>query len=756
MNPRISFSRTRVALALAALCAPGTHGLAWAQTELRNVVVTATRHEAEADDVPATVTSTTRQQLDRRLPGNTADLFANEPDMAVSRDARRFGATRPNIRGLEDNRVVQQVDGVRLTDYYNGGGPTNFTLSAPLGVVPDFLKRVEVVRGASSSLYGSDAIGGVIGFLTLDPTDLLGADKARAARVRASYLGANNERRLTALGAFRGDESAWRPEFLLGASSARAHETKTMGSVDTTSTSRTRANPQSIDDQGVLAKLVLHPAAGHKLTASVEGRDMTVDTNVLRLSSSLPKVTATQGEDQSKRLRGSLEWEHKMQDGPYDRLHAMVYRQNADTENHNLQRRSSTSASCSATASGVNSCNVDQYFSFSQDTTGANVQLDKWLKTDGGTHMITGGVDVSRQKVVEYRDATIYNLTSGTVGKTLAGDSFPLRDFANGRTNTIGLFAQDEIGGLAGGALSLTPGLRYDHRTLKPEVDALARSVLTAIGRDAVEKSDGAWSPKLGAMWRFSPAVAAYGQVARSYRAPNYNEVNGAFRNTVQSYGTSPNADLKPETGIGGELGIKLTSGEWRAQVAVFDNHYKDFIESVYLSCPGDPRCISGLSRTSMAVNLDKVRIHGTEVRGGWAFAPGWHLDGSLARTVGTNQETDQPLNSVEPTRLGLILTREADGWGAEARLRAAARKSRIDDSVDGTYFRTPGYGAVDLSGWATLSRNLRVTAAVNNLFDHKYWLWSDIRKADAANPVGVDFYSQPGRTFSVALQADF
>lgn len=750
-----TFSRTRIAWALATLCAPTLPGLAWANaadTELRNVVVTATRYEAEADDVPATVTSTRREQLDRRLPSNTSDLFADEPDLAVSRDARRFGATRPNIRGLEDNRVVQQVDGVRLTDYYNGGGPTNFTLSTPLSVVPDFLKRVEVVRGSASSLYGSDAMGGVIGFLTLDPTDLLGAEKKTAARVRASYLGANDERRLTTLGAFRLDAG----ELMLGLSMARANETDNQGTVDTISTTRTRPNPQSIEDQGVLAKFVLRPAAGHKITASLEGRDTWSETDVQRLSNGLPRVTRTDGDDHAKRLRGSLEWEHKTRDSFYDRLHAMVYRQNADTRNRNTQRRTNTSSSCSASSGSGNNCRVEQAFSFSQDTTGANVQLDKWLKAGDNTHMITSGVDVSRQKVVEFRDATAYNLTTGAVSKTLAGDSFPLRDFANGHTNSIGVFAQDEIGGLAGGALSLTPGLRYDHRTLKPEVDALAQSVLTAINRSAVEKSDGAWSPKLGALWRFSPAVAAYGQVSRSYRAPNYNEVNGAFRNSLLGYGTSPNPDLKPETGIGGELGLKLASGDWRAQVAVYDNRYKDFIESVRLSCPSDPRCISGLTNTSMAVNINKVRIHGTEVRAGWAFAPGWHLDGSLARTIGTNQETDQPLNSVEPTRLGLILTREADGWGAEARVRAAARKSRIDESVDGAYFRTPGYGVLDLSGWASISRNLRLTAAVNNLFDHKYWLWSDIRKADAANPAAVDFYSQPGRTFSVALQADF
>jgi hemoglobin/transferrin/lactoferrin receptor protein len=61
-----------------------------------------------------------------------------------------------------------------------------------------------------------------------------------------------------------------------------------------------------------------------------------------------------------------------------------------------------------------------------------------------------------------------------------------------------------------------------------------------------------------------------------------------------------------------------------------------------------------------------------------------------------------------------------------------------------------------DLSAWWKIDRRAQVTLALNNLFDKKYWLWSDIRQADARNPVGVDFYTQPGRNLSLALRADF
>lgn len=91
---------------LSALCAAHhAAAQAGADKKLGEVVVTATRIETEADSVAASITSLTRDAMARRVINDEADLFRDEPDVAFARDLRRFGATRPNIRGLEDNRV---------------------------------------------------------------------------------------------------------------------------------------------------------------------------------------------------------------------------------------------------------------------------------------------------------------------------------------------------------------------------------------------------------------------------------------------------------------------------------------------------------------------------------------------------------------------------------------------------------------------------------------------------------------------------
>lgn len=754
-TPRNSAAAALTAALLAAFAAvPAT--AEEAAPALREVVVSATRTETPTSEVPATVTTLERDAIERRLPRDDADLFRDEPDISMARDVRRFGATRVNIRGIEDNRVIQLVDGVRLPDFYNGGGPTNFTMNAVPGVMPDFLRRLEIVRGPASSLYGSDAIGGVVGYVTLDPADLLGhtgEEGQRAARVRATYTGANHGIGGSVIGAFRTDAV----EVLLGYGHARGEETDNKGNVGGISSARSRPNPQDTEDDGLLAKLVLRPGAGNKLSAIVEAREQQVDTDVRRIPPSMRKVTAMQGDDEAKRVRASLEWETRPAGGWVDRLTLRAYAQDADTTNDNTQRRSNTSATCSAAAGSGNDCLIDQRFTFEQESYGANLLAEKALTAGTLEHVLSGGVDIGRVRVEEKRNARILNQTSGATLTTLAGESYPLRDFAIGVTDTVGVFVQDEIAAAGGGKLTVIPGLRYDWTHLKPEPDALARQALDALGRRAVSQTHQSLSPKLALRWQFDQALSAYGQLARGFRAPNYVEVNGAFRNSTQFYSVVPNPDLDPETSVGVELGLRYAANGLRAQFAVYDNRYKDFIESVELACPADPRCYAPTAgwRTNMAVNLSRVRIYGAEARADWQLAPGWRVDGALAWARGSDQKTHEPINSIEPARLSLGLLHDAGSWGAEGRVRAAARKRRIDESVD-TFFHTPGYAVADLHAWWQLAKQVRVTASVTNLFDRKYWLWSDIRQADDTDPLGVAFYSQPGRRLSVALQADF
>ena len=729
-----------------------------ADTSLAETIVSANRRDSSIDDATTTVTAANREQLDRRQPMDAADLFRDDTDVVMSRDLRRYGSTRVNIRGIDDNRVVQTVDGVRMPDYLDKSGPTNYMMSSPPGVMPDFLRRVEIVRGPASSLYGSDALGGLVGYVTLNPEDIAHDGASYGARVKTSYSSANKGFTGTLIGAWRGEVA----DVMLGYSQASSHEYDTMGKDGSFGANRTKPNRLDSNDKGVIAKLVLRPATGHRITTALEGRHTQTDSDILRHTSAYSRVSAMQGNDDSKRLRGSIEYEHKPTNAFYDRMTARLSHQVMKTDNTNDQRRGNASYSpmgtgCSAVTPGSTTCDMLQSFELEQRQTAFNVQFDSMFEHGGISHILTYGLDLSRQEVETYRDGTVINRNTGVVTKNVAGEVYPLRDFPNGKTDTLGAFIQDEIG-LFGNRLTLTPGIRYDRTQLKPDHDPLSVKMLNSLGLEPTSATWSRVSPKLGVQWRFDPVFSTYGQIASGFRAPNYNEVNGAFRNTTYGYGIAANPDLKPETSIGVELGLRGRTERGHFQIAVYDNRYKDFIENIQLQCPTDPACIAGLSGgTYQNRNLAKVRIYGADVRGVYRLNNQWQIDGSLSYTRGKDEDTGEGLGSVEPMRASLGLTYETGSWGTEGRLRLAKAKSKGSLSADSTLFRPAGYGVTDLTAWYRPSKNTRIVASVNNLFDKKYWLWGDVRHYGlGATEPGADFFTQPGRNFRLSFQADF
>ncbi|GAB2180824.1 TonB-dependent hemoglobin/transferrin/lactoferrin family receptor [Denitratisoma sp. agr-D3] len=721
-----------------------------ADTTLPKVSVSATRIEQDVDTISATVTTVTAAEIDQRMPLDETDLFANEPDLAVARNPNRFGSASVNIRGLEGNRVVNLVDGVRLPDYYGGGGPSNITVSDAGGPHFDFLKRVEVLRGTASSLYGSDALGGVVSYVTKDPEDFLVGGKTRAFQYKGSVHSADSSFSNTFSAAMGNDGL----KFLLMVNRTDGKELKNKGTVGGTSTARTEPNPQDRQSEAALAKLVLSPAPGHRLAFVVDYRENKTNTEVNRLITSLPKMTWMEGDDEATRTRYGIDYEWKPGNAWLDRLKAQVFRQDAETKTKSDSLRANTSSACSTSSGSGYNCAMRQIFQMEQDRTGFNLQLDKSLDLGSVNHLLVAGTDWNRTEVNDYRDYTIAqtNIATGTttILKTLAGTTYPSRGFAPGHTDTLGVFFQDNIT-FDQERFTLTPGLRYDRVELKHKSDAIFDSQTV---KPAVDMTNSRVSPKLAGLWQVAPAFGIYGQYVEGFRAPNYEEVNGYFQNGTM-YASIPNANLKPETSTSIEGGARWKQGPLQLSFSRYDNRYKNFIENKALTCPSDPSCASGVTSTYQSVNLARVHILGWEARGSWDFGDGYSLNGAYAFTRGDNEQTGKALNTVDPERLSLALNWLKNSHGGEARLRAAAAKEK--DRIDGSLYPTGGYGVLDLSGWWKLSKDIKVTAALNNVFDREYILWSDVRFGSlAATTPGMAFYTQPGRNLSLGLQVDF
>lgn len=732
-------------------CAPAA--FAQAPATLPEVAISATRVDEKLSEVPATVSVIGAQAIDRNLATRIEDLVRYEPGVSVARDANRFGASSFNIRGLDGNRVAIQVDGIRAPNSFSFG---SFGSASRDMVDLDTIKQVEILRGPSSTLHGSDALGGVVAYVTKDPLDYLDlAHSPVHAGLKSTYSSVDAGWLNTATLAAGTD----RIQGLVVLSRGTAHETDNRGDNDSVGALRTAPNPQDIRSENLLATLVGRISDEQTLKASYERFDQRVHTDVLSLNPMTPKTTSLTGDDRSQRERISLDYAFvNPERGWLAGVDAKLYYQSSRTADDTLEIRANTSASCSGMSGSGNRCVIPRRFEFDQRTTGGQLQIESLLDFAGLPQRLLWGVDVATTESSSLRNARLVNQTTGSVSNTIAGETLPTRDFPNGRSLNLAAFAQNQIS-LADDRLVLTPGLRFDAYRLEVDPDAIYLANAPAGVRPS-DFSDHALSPKLAAMLRLSPSLNAYGQIAAGFRTPGFDDLNAAFRNLVQQYALIPNPELKSETSRGIEFGLKGETAGARFAVSTYYNRYRDFIDSrVALDCPSDPRCVPGYVQTFQSVNRERVRIWGAEARGDFALDAQWSLAGSLAYANGRSLTDDAPLNSVNPlTAVASIVYAAPDQtWGGATHLKAVARKHEAAATGGAAPFLTPGYATVDLTAWWRIGRHARIEAGVFNLFDRKHWSWSDVSGAAlAANSPVLDRYTQPGRNASVSLHLTY
>jgi len=756
-------TRSLVAIALAGSAVaqaqdePAQERLAQAQStvhRLHEVNVTAARAERDLLDTAATVSTIDWEDIERRVVRGIGDLIRYEPNVSVRSDPNRFGASGFNIRGLEDNRVLILQDGVRMSDYYSFGiGPFNTANRTQLDV--DAIKRVEIVRGSGSTPYGSDALGGVVAFITSDPSDCLaGLDKPWYAALKGGY--ASVDRSWTATATFAGTTGTL--DGLVIYTRRNGHETETQGTIDVVGPSRTVANPQTYNGENVLAKVVAHTSDRNQFRLAVEQYTLDASIDVLSLNASTPTTTSLTGNDTSRRFRIALDQEYRAEHpGPLTAAKWTVYYQDASTYQLSDEVRGRTSATCSGVTFGTSNCVIPRQFQFDQRVYGVVTQAESTLNRGSTVHTLVYGIDASSTETSSLRDATRINTTLGTSSKNIAGDNFPVRDFPTSDTRQIGVFIQDEIL-FADGRASVIPGLRYDSYKLDVKPDSIYLANVPP-GQQAQDYSDSQWSPKIAGIWRFTPETQGYAQLATGYRAPPYADLNAAFRNPVQSYVLVPNPNLTSETSRGVEIGTRSRFTRGSFDVAGFYNRYKDFIDpSVQLQCPADPRCVPGFLTTFTAVNRANVEIYGFEARGQAILSSSFALTGSVGYTRGQDLDTDQPLNSVPPVKgvVGVNYTGPAERYGGAFMITMVAAKTDVDETASPT-FKTAGFTIADLTAFWRPTRNLTINAGLFNLFDKKYWLWSDLwRTGLTSASAGIDRYTQPGRNAAVTVKLEF
>jgi hemoglobin/transferrin/lactoferrin receptor protein len=708
--------------------------------EMHEVVVSGSRSEKNPDDLPITIEVLNRKTLEEKQIRDIRDASRDLPNVSVQRAPARFTAAGSstgrdgnagfNIRGLEGNRVLMLVDGIRQ--------PRSYVFSAnafgrdylDLGLV----QQVEIVKGATSALYGSDGMGGLVNFITNEPSNFLAPGKTVGGTASVGYDGDTHGKRVGATVAGRVNDSV---QWLIGGNLSHTEGLRNQGTNDAPNVDRTTPNPERNRGNALLGKLVITPGGGQKHVVTLEHVDKRADYQLLSAVAKAPLgATSTLAADSYTDMRRDrITWDGRwrLHQVWADDLQAVVSYQRADSREYVSEDRNTAADRVRDTT-------------YEERSMQASVQASKTLRMTGGwAQKLTYGLD--------HAQATIANMQTGVTPPF--GETFPLKRFPDTRETSTALFVQDEI---MAGLWSITPGIRFDRFSLNAEQAGFSPPSSTP----AASVSGSATSPKLGVLYHVTPQWSVYGNYAQGFKAPNANQLNGFFENPVAFYKTISNPNLKPEKSRNFELGARGRLAGVSLDVAAFTGRYRDFIEDNQqvggAGVPGDPIVFQ-------SVNIGNVRISGYEVKGNvtWGRAAGgmWTTPFGYGQTRGTDSDTGRAVNSINPARLHAGLKYDAANFSARVDIthRAAKKNDDIDHvgaiAPPATQFVTAAATTLDLSGQWRIRKDLRLNVGLFNLTNKKYWNWADVRGLSTSSPV-VDAYTQPGRYLRVSLVADF
>jgi len=701
------------------------------------VSVTATRAEREVRQIPLHIETMPEAAIEQQNPLSTGDVLTSVPNVTPVGNGP-FGV-RPRLRGLDSTRLLVLVDGERL----NTARQATDRTGAEVGLVsPDAIKSVEIVNGAGTLMYGSDALAGTINIITNEPQ--FSAKPELLYGFNGFYSSNENGMRGTAtLGATM-------PRFTFrvqaGAENYDNYKAGKLGVEDTQPffTSGQLKRADTIDNNfGFAFKAFPDPFNAPYVRTDNEALNSQAKGNFVN-ASSLIRV----GERRTVRVKYQR---RRMSDVGFPDF-AAPYFFNATSLPRSDMDRISARYEAQAVTPWLANLSLTTYYQRTdrllqntlpvqfpapaaaffpisvfrlnilsetrQQVWTPGVDLHAVL-VPAANHLLTTGFTVYRDRSSDERTTTT---TTSMVGQVVLGArgpqavvypslvqlgppsvSHPVR-VPDASLRDVATFAADEW--RVRPNLSLMAGVRGDFYTVITEatpgydVASVVAGAKPAIDPSTLPNPNGAaYSSKaltgdIGVVINPDGKVNPFIRLGRSYRHPNLEEM--LFAGPATAGSIVPNVKVEPETGNNFDVGTNFRAGRVTGGVYYFINQYQNFIgqDLVVASNASGP--------LTQATNYADVRIRGLEfsVEAPIVLRQGVvSLSGSGAFTNGTITSGVNPLDrssldgtpfdNITPVRVvaSARFTDATSRWWAEYGIRTQAKVTRVAETVLGSPF---------------------------------------------------------------------
>lgn len=573
--------------------------------------------ERVAIDTPQAVTVLEEEDIEREQPTTVGDLFDTVPGVETGGSGRLLGEAF-NIRGIgnteqtaSQSRIVVTVDGApKFFEQYRTGSFFGD---------PALYKRVEVLRGpASSTLYGSGAIGGVINFTTRDASDFLEPGETGALRLSTGYESNGGAWRAGVIYAARPNETA---EFLFALNRSESDDV-----VDGDGTS---LDGTAYERWSGLVKGTFHFGQNEdqslRLSWSRTDGDL-ADTVVAQTGG--PAVAGFGTADiRSLDDTVTLSWSHAGAGNPWLDLDVTLSWSNTE-----VKKRDFSAGRLCAPGIFLVLCDNDAAY----ETLSLKAENTIAFGSGAWENYLTFGAQLSQQE------------------RTASSSLGALPFHPEGIDTRAAVYAQGEF--IWNDRLTLIPGLRLERVWQEPGSGAAAAG--------ARERDFTAVSPKLAVLYDIDDNWSVFGSVARTERVPTLDELystEGEVERGPLFFGArTPSLNLEPETARTVELGLSyqgfdvLAQGDsLQAKLTAFDNR----IDNLIATTPRPSGPAAGQPTVPYFSNIDEARIWGLELEAAYD-AERWFGQAAWSLVRSEDLSTGETLTDTPADNLALTL-----GW---------------------------------------------------------------------------------------------
>ena len=635
-------------------------------TQLNPVQVTAGRRDARRLDVAQPVTVVDRDSLERAEPASWTDALRGQAGAFVQSSGPGQGIVI--VRGLKGSEVLHLVDGFRLNNTFFRNSPSQYIAM----VDPLMLSQVELLRGPSSVLYGSDAMGGVVQLLTPE----------------ARFSGSQWQSQGRGMTRWSSQDLAWvgRAEAAVGRDGLSLQGGVSQASYGQRVTAADgRLADTAYESHAANAKLLWTPSAADEWMLSAQWFEL---PRLSRYHQVVAGFGAQPDSDYSYLLPNDRRFVH----GRYRRLAPLGFVDELELHlglqdvNDDREGRDFGDTVVSTEQ------NRSRLLGF---TAQARTLLSDRIEWIYGFEIHDDQIRASRQE-----------LDQSNGQRSEVRPRFP--DGASQRT--LGIYLNQSWQLMP--RWLLDAGLRWsDARTELPQTD-----------RPGVVVHEQDLTGSLGSSFALAPGWRWVSNLGRGFRAPNVFDL-GTLGSRPGNRFNVPNPDLGPEVIWSADTGLKFVEGGCSGEVSLYWSRYEDRITSV---ATGNTRTDGRTEVQSR--NIARARYHGAESALDCALGDGLRAYGAVNWTIGQEQVDGgvqaanrvPPLNGQVGMRWGAASRLNVDGWldwaGRQDRL---APSDRSDNRINPQ--GTGGWVTVNLGvEWAPAAdTSVRLTG--RNLLDKAY-----------------------------------